>query len=126
MFYEAFAGLGRISAGFAKRLAHAGMLTALTRLASTITDIEQSVEASEHESGAAAGDTSAQLEEAQWDGDCYAVFARAVPQVSHWVPSVGSVDCACMLGAHKAPGDWYANLAQWSRSAVLQGPLLQI
>lgn len=104
MFYEAFAGLGRISAGFATRLVHAGMLTALTRLASTIADLEQRVEAVEHGPGAAAGDTSAQLEEAQLDEECYAVFACAVPQVSRWVHAAGSADCACMLGACWAPG----------------------
>ena len=85
MFYEAFSGLGRISAGFAARLVHVGMLTALTCLASKAAGLEQSVEAAEH----AAGDTSAPLEEAHWDQDCYAVFARAVPQVSRLAPSTG-------------------------------------
>ena len=98
IFYEAFSGLGRISAGFATRLVHAGALTALMRLAASATALEQRAEAAGHGAGADAGDPSAELEEAQWDQDCVAIFTRAVPQVSRRVHSAGSVNCGIMLG----------------------------
>ena len=98
MFYEAFSGLGRISAGFATRLVHAGALTALMRLAASAMATEQRMEAAGQGTGAAAGNTSARVEEAQWNQDCYAVFTRAIPQVSCWVHFVECVDCGCMLG----------------------------
>ena len=97
-FYEAFSGLGRISAGFATRLVHAGALTALMRLAASATALEQRAEAAGHGAGADAGDPSAHSEEAQWGQECYAVFARAVPQVSRWVHFVEALTVgACLV-----------------------------
>ena len=102
IFFEAFSGLGRISAGLATRLVHAGALTALTRLAASATALEQRMEAAGEGAGAAAGDTSAESEEAQWNQDCYAVFANAVPQVRRRVHLLGALTvhaCLAVLAA---------------------------
>lgn len=72
-------GLSRASVRFAARLAHAGALSALERLAAK--QLEPSGESAEHGAGAGAANTVAHAEKLVMG--CCAAFGRAVPRVSH-------------------------------------------